>query len=362
MMSLTLPRHSFHRRQFLAPPMAAVAALLTVALVSEQTAANPWVPIANPVAPYLGPAVPPANRVPGKEYSDVRDRNVIPAADPEQVVAWDGLGGVRDAFDYSGSRLAYPGADIDIEVDGIANQGDAAFQALRDNKAALLFSVETDPRVMFSKATGYPGAVAGSGVWAGPLDIDAMNPPLDTDGLEVWGPDQLDDADRYSLAGDPFVIFPVAALKVAIWSYDKTTNTSTPHTFTTDLAASIDMQFGGPGIGGPLWSQLVELMDVDAIMTFGQRVTFSIRPIIVPGTPFAFDGGEIFEYDGPGIATRFLHHGGLTFDTALDVMATFNVPHENIDALEAVCVPEPGSLMLVLLGLTAAAIRVRRAG
>ncbi len=93
------------------------------------------------------------------------------------------------------------------------------------------------------------------------------------------------------------------------------------------------------------------------MMTFNEQVTFSIRPIDL--SPFSqpgglllpdFDGGEIFLYDGPGIPTSFLVHGGYTWDTALDIMGTFGVPSENIDALESVSVPEPGSLLLAACG------------
>lgn len=330
----------------------ALAALWTMILLFEQALANPWIPIANPVVPFPNNNVPSPKVVPGKDFSDVHDRDAAGALDPEQVVAWDGSGGVRDSYDYSGSRLAYPGADIDIEVDGLAAGGDALFQAVRDNKAALLFSVETDPNIMFERETGLPASPPGFGVWATATDIDAMNPPLDTDALEIWGGDKNDDSDRYSLAGDPFVVFPAAASKVAVWQYTVPAGPSSPHTFTSDLAASMDMQYGGPGVGGPLYSQLVELMDVDAIMTFGPQVTYSIRPLQVPGTPFVFDGGEIFEYDGPGVPTRFLDHGGHKWDTAFDVMGTFHLTNENIDALEAASsVPEPACLALVLCGL-----------
>jgi hypothetical protein len=242
--------------------------------------------------------VPTAKEVPGKDFSDVRDRDAAGVPDREQVVAWDGLGGVRDSFDYSGSRLPFPPVDIDLEVDGIAAGGDALFQAVRDDQAALVFSAEGDPTILFERATGFPAAPAGFGVWATAMDIDAMNPPLDTDGLELWGGDNNDDSDRYSLANDPFV---AGASKVAIWSYTSGVNTSAPHTLTTDLAAAMDLQFAGVGVGGPIWAHLVELMDVDAIMTFGPQVTFSIRPLDLapfsqPGGPLlpTFDGGEIF--------------------------------------------------------------------
>jgi hypothetical protein len=149
------------------------------------------------------------------------------------------------------------------------------------------------------------------------------------------------------------VQIPGAALKVAVWEYDTVGLTSLPHTYTTDLAAAMDLQLVGVGNGGPLWAQLVETMDVDAIMTLGPKVLFSIRPQVIPGTPFAFDGGEIFVYDGPNTPTKFLDHGGHLWDTAFDVMGTFNLQNENVDALEAVAtfVPEPGTCALAALGL-----------
>ena len=129
----------------------------------------------------------------------------------------------------------------------------------------------------------------------------------------------------------------------------------------------MDLQLGGIGVGGPYWGQLVELMDVDAIMTFGPQVTYSIRPISFIATtpqgpvPVTFDGGEIFEYDDPTTPTRFLNHGGHLWDTAFDVRGTFNLLNENIDALEAVsAVPEPSCIAMLLLGITGFATLGRR--
>ncbi len=333
-------------------------------LAPKLAEANPWVPIANPVNPAPNRHIPGPAVVPGKDFSDVRDRDAAGAADPEQVVAWDGSGGVRDSFDYSGTQPA-PLDQLDIEVDGLAAGGDALFHAVRDNQAALLFSVETDPNIMFERETGLPASPPGFGVWATALDIDAMNPPLDTDGLEVWGGDNNDDSDRYSLAGDP----PTAAGgKVAVWSFIPPGGPSAPHTMTTDLAAAMDLQYFGVGFGGPLWSHLVELMDVDAIMTFGPQVTFSIRPLDLapfsqPGGPLlpTFDGGEIWEYDGAGVPTKFLNHGGHLWDTGFDVRGTFLVNNENIDAIEAVAaVPEPSCIGLLLLGMSSLVPLARR--
>lgn len=315
--------------------------------------AAPWVPIASPVNPAPGNGVPTPAQVPGKDFSDIRDRDALGVLDPEQAVAWDGSGGVRDSFDYSGSRALLP---QDIGVDGLSAGGDALFNSVRADQSAVLFSVTGDPRIHYVRPTGLPGSVAGFGVWATAADIDSDNPPVDTDAIEVWGGDNNDDSDRYSLDGDPFVTFPDGDRKVAIWDYNAGGPSSNPHTFTSDLAAAMDLQYGGIGVGGTLWSQLVESMDVDAIMTFGTQVNFSIRPLplslIDPLLP-DFDGGEIFLYDGAATPTQFLVQGGYTWNTALDIMGTFNLLDENVDALEAISVPEPGSIVLLSLGMLA---------
>jgi hypothetical protein len=171
-------------------PLVICCGLAGVVLVAALADANPWVPIANPVTPAPNNNVPGPKQVPGKDFSDVRDRDAN-GAGCRTVVAWDEPG-VRDSFDYSLTRPAP--LNQDIEVDGIAAGGDALFHAVRDNHAALLFSVETDPNIMFERETGLPASPPGFGVWATALDIDAMNPPLDTDGLEVWGGDNQDDA------------------------------------------------------------------------------------------------------------------------------------------------------------------------
>ncbi len=172
--------------------------------------ANPWVPIANPVFPAPGNGLPTAQQVPGKDFSDVRDRDAAGVLDPERDVAWDGSGGVRNSFDYTGSRALLP---QDIGVDGVSAEFDALFGSLRANQSSLLFSVTNDPRIHYVLPTGLPNSVAGSGVWATATDIDAMNPPVDTDALEIWGSDNVDDSNRYSLDGDPFVNFPAAGAK-----------------------------------------------------------------------------------------------------------------------------------------------------
>ncbi|MGI9428544.1 MAG: hypothetical protein ACR2NM_07795, partial [Bythopirellula sp.] len=322
--------------------------------------ASPWTP-ATSALPIPGPDIPAAAEVPGKDFSDHRDRDSMGVPDAEQNIAWDGTGGTRDSFDYKGSRLGFPDVAGQRQVDALGHGADALFDAVIGDHAALLFSVgETvpsgpgDANIYFEAAGGFGPPPVPSGVWASPLpEIDDEFIVGDVDGLELWGSDPDDDTDRYSIYGDPFVDLSGAGTgpvhKVAVWSYDAGAHTSTPAVLTTDLAAAIDLQFGGPG-DGDFWSFLVETMDVDATMVHGERLMFSIAPITVPGPtggPLAtFDGGEIFVYDGPGTATYFLHHGGHDWDTAFDIVGTYGVlgvESENINALEAASVPEPST-------------------
>jgi hypothetical protein len=206
--------------------------------------ANPWVALANPILPGPGPGVPTIKEVPGKDFSDIRDRDELAVFDPQQVVAWDGSGGVRNSLDYSGTQPAPLDMQDDL-VDAISAGGDALFHSLRGDTSSLLFSVETDPNILYVR----PSAQPGFGTWATAVDIDAMNPPLDTDGLEVWGDDNFDDSDRYSLTGDP----PIPGLgRVAIWSFTPAAGPSAPHTTVSDLAAAMDRNSGASGLAVPI--------------------------------------------------------------------------------------------------------------
>jgi hypothetical protein len=315
--------------------------------------------------PTPGLGIPSPKEVTGKDYSDHGDKDDLGAPSPEQNLAWDGLGGTRNAQNYLGSRAAFPDVDQALQVDGLAAGGDALFHALQGDQAALLFSVGElgytggpgDGRV-FAEPVAAGGGAGAAFVWATVPQVDSLG-VTDLDGLEVWGGDNVDDSDRYSLYRDPFVLFPAASRKVAIWSFFA--GASSPHTFTSDLAAAMDMQYGGPGFG-PLFGQLVELMDVDAIMVLGDEVIFSIAPLhlsqIDPLLP-DFDGGEIFTYV-PGSPTAFLRHGGHDWDTLFDVRGTFGVLSENIDAIEAAAVPEPATVVLGALAALGLGLVARR--
>lgn len=323
---------------------AAIAVLAAGIWAWQPVAAAPYVvqgPFATPAA---GTILPSPTVVSGKEYShwlDVQTPGGAPPIwDAEQVVRWDGIGGTEDGFDYTGSRPMDP---FDGEVDALANAGDALFPEVIANQAFLIFSVSQDPNIYWE------GMAPGSfGLWAGPADINVFG-VLDVDGLEVWGEEPPDsgDANRYSLAGDPFedTVTPLPP-KVAVWEFDGVG--SYPVFYTMDLSESIEMQFGIPG----LKDQLVEVLDVDAMMTSGGSILFSVAPLSVPsplGGTFDLDGGEIFVLDGVGQATYFLDHGGHLWDTAFDVMGTFGLLSENINALEAVSTPEPSTALLLVL-------------
>lgn len=159
----------------------------------------------------------------------------------------------------------------------------------------------------------------------GQVDAPGGNDPgvVDLDALEVWGNEGADDAQHFSLEGDPG--------SVAIWNYNGAT--SVPFVSTGQIAGAIGN------------TSLVEFIDLDALMVGSQRILFSIRP-----TPNGqFDGGEIWHWDFANPAT-FLVHGGLTWDTANNVTALLG--SENVDALEAVSVvPEPSTLVLAAFGL-----------
>jgi PEP-CTERM motif len=302
--------------------------------------------------------------VPGKEYSnhfDVDDLQPIPNLDPEQNLAWDGIGGRNNTFDYSGSRSNDPTANR--EVDALANNGDLYFQEVVTDQVWLLFSTETDNRIFYEN----PGTATG-GVWATPQQIDidmatidpqpglqgSIRPTeMDIDGLEVWGGDGPgnDDADRYSLTGDP--------LGTSIWAYDAGTNSSSPFVSQVSIFNWVQSLISG--------NYTENDIDVDGLMTLGDNILFSIAPIDLDGGGITnnaadIDGGEIFYYNDTTGITTFLRHGGHLWDTAFDVMGTYGTATENINALEAVAAtPEPGTILgLLTFGAIGGLLRKNR--
>lgn len=265
--------------------------------------AGPYVPQGPFVSPAPGSGVPAPPNVPGKEYADMPNKGQLPPPNliPGQSLLWDGAGGIMNGINYGNT------------VDAMANVGDALFDSVINNTSALLVSAKGDPIAPIMYET-IPGGV---GIWAMPPQID-QHGVTDLTALEVWGPEMYPDANRYSLAGDPgwsVYAFPGGGLV-------------TPQQIATAI--------GAPNL----------TVDLDALMVNGETYLFSIAPA------GPFDGGEIWVWNSanpaPGSAS-FLNHGGHLWDTAFNVTGILG--SEDVDALEAVSTPEPGTLLMFVLGL-----------
>lgn len=268
-----------------------------------------WVSLATAVFWLAATAAGGPLQVSGKEYADVGNGGTIKL--------WDGLGNTISVN---------PGFNSG-DVDALANAYDAYFKELIINQAALLVAFDGDPNIYIEDGVGF------NKIWATPAQVDSKGYSMIA-ALEVWGPDGVSDANRYSLLGDPggcaVLILGGGCLH---------TNAA--------VGAAIGLT---PGVQ----------FDLDALMTYGDEMVFSIRPITDP-TGLSFDGGELWYWDGTAAnKASFLNHGGHLWDTAFDVRGTFGVNDENVASIEAV--PEPASLALMAgsLGLLAAALRRRR--
>ncbi|MEO0530464.1 MAG: hypothetical protein AAF266_07765 [Planctomycetota bacterium] len=393
----------------------AVAAGLLTACLSPAFATIPYSSAGGPF-PGFGPGVIDDDLVGGKEYSHDRDHMITAvgvAPDPQQIVAWDGVGGVVDVADYTGTRPDYTPED---QIDAIANQGDFAYRELKDERAHLLFSLDDAYHVVGLAGGGvvpmalppglsspFPGpgvvtlgngnTVGGSGeisyelgliggnppdtqgVWAIQSEVNGMPFPEDVDGLEVWGPEPpLGDANKYSLEID-------AASGVSVWNASG--SAYIPHA--TIVAAVTSLLPGDPPSSIPL----EEAINLDALMVqdvigspdeferspagpgLGDEIIFSIRQIPNPADPDGFyaTGSELFVLNAGGLASH-LTHGGHVWDHAYS-LAVFGgdfVPGQqvfayDINAIEAVgefAVPEPVSSTLLVVAIACMRIRYQR--
>ncbi|NCS27745.1 MAG: PEP-CTERM sorting domain-containing protein [Microcystis aeruginosa F13-15] len=369
--------------------------LLGVTVAPSQVLAGHFVPQGPFVQPAPGPGIPGPKNVPGKEYSDRLDKDTQepPVLDPEQNIYWDGNGGRQNTFDYSGSRAG--DTDPAREVDALANHQDALFWDVIANRAALLFSTGSttlllpgDSRAavynaspdynqlgIHEKSVLFESIGGGIDFWAKPPEIDEAG-VNDLDGLEVWSsvsstssqyPSPADptpdDADVYSLLGDPLI----NGTRTSLWYYNG--SVSTPYLDAAQIAAAINR---------PDIANLADIIDLDGLMVWdggniGQwdnsdAILFSVMPIdanldgiITPNINGGdIDGGEIWSWRF-GQAAQFLFHGGHLWDTAFNVRQATGAVNENIDALEAVAVPEPSTfLSLLTLGTLGAASTLKR--
>jgi hypothetical protein len=299
------------------------------ALASGNTSYGVPTPPGPFVVPMPGPILPAPRYVPGKEFSTNPDLNAANTPTPGQSMFWDGLGGVSNAYNYSSTRR---------QLDALANAGDVLFDAVRTKNTFLLLSMQDDLNRNSVFAISPTGGVS---LWADNHTVWNPAPPdgtgtgpasFDLDALEIWGPELTVDANRFSLEGD---VLPDGTGSASVLRLDDSVQYTRE-----DIAAAI---------GRP---DLADRIDLDALMVNGDRLLFSIQPLDV------FDGGEIWDWSGTGLAP-FLDFGGITWNTNFNITEYFDdrgfaISNENIDALEAASTneipPVPGPLPILGLG------------
>jgi hypothetical protein len=300
--------------------MGAALASGGTALASGNTSYGVPTPPGPFVNPEPGSPLPDPRNVPGKEFSTQFDLNTNATGTPGQSLFWDGLGGTANAIQYSATR----------QLDALANEFDALFDAVRQNATNLLFSIQGDFGERSIYAIDPTGKIS---LWANNDTINSPPPSaFDLDALEIWGPDQVANGNMFSLEAD---VLPDGLSSASV--IKRMDNGS--------VQVKYDRLAIATAIGRP---DLEDVIDLDALMVKGDSLLFSIRPIS------EFDGGEIWDWSGSGPAS-FLSFGGNTWNTGFNLQSYFAgqgfaINTENIDALEAASVPGP----LPVLGVSAA--------
>ena len=164
--------------------------------------------LAGPMTVWAGgtPPIGPAS-VPGKEYSNDLDETAAGLIDMHQNIWWDGTGGAADTFDYTPALP--PELQTTTWVDALAHHADYLYDEVSHADATtMVLSTTGLPDILYTAPVHHApihGLVPETGVWAAAPIINAASPPDDVDGLEVWGPGGPggDDADKFSLTGDP---------------------------------------------------------------------------------------------------------------------------------------------------------------
>lgn len=367
--------------------------------------------------PGIGPGLASPKIVPGKEYSHDADHMITAVGTaplPEQVVAWDGSGGVANGVNFTGERPSFTPRS---QIDAIANSNDFLFRHVQEERAHLIWSFDDLYHAVLPggvvpmtlaptgpSAIGLGGAAelnyelgtygganppSTQGLWAAAPDVNAMPTPgafRDVDGVEVWGPEPAftADADKYSIDIDAFTTGPTGA-PVSVWN----SPSGTPYVSHAAIATAVTSLLGPvsgflPNDGNALDGDAA--INLDALMVrdlnekdifdrdpsgdaLPDEIIFSIRQIIDPSssTGFYATGSELFVLDAAG-SVSFLKHGGHAWDPAY-AMSAFGASTPNgrwvydLNAVEAIgesVVPEPAAAGLALLSLVAVSFRRRK--
>lgn len=260
--------------------------------------------------------------VQSREFSEVPDRNAAGILDPGQTLFFDC---------FAGNVFTDSLRDYGAEIDGLGVRDDKWFSEVVDNEVTLIVSMEDNRNIYYERVGGQ------TGLWEDKVARDYQGMVGDVDALEVWG-DSL--SDHYSSPGDPTGNSIIS------------TSAMFPNPITqADILAIIQSIPAGLNL-------TATQIDVDGFMRQNidsNRVIFSIAPV------GQFDGGEIFVGDVNTLTGSYLNHGGHLWDTDFDVMGTFGVPTENINAIEAIhFVPEPSTALLLGIGLLGLCFNERR--
>ncbi len=323
--------------------------------------ASPYIPVINPLPPVPTATVPaPPDRHPGKEYSHELDQDAGGAIDSQQNIMWDGSGGAADTFDYNNPPATAPDGfnNSELQVDALAAVGDALYHEVIANRTALLYSTRiqdpVSPNIQgagldanFTSSCGagdpvcYETTGGAIGTWATWSQVNDMGGTQNLDGLEVWGPEGADDANRYSLFND-------ALTGTSIYSYDPGTGTSVTFISHADLVAVV-VPFLDSELGINFQP---EDIDIDGMMVFSENeFMFSLWPIFDPSTGAPLLTGDLALVWSFG-SVDWLFHGGHDWrDGWLG---------ENVDALEAATAPTPEAIVLLSIGLAGLSLARRK--
>jgi hypothetical protein len=321
--------------------------------------------------------LPPPVLVSGKVISDwilTGDQQSDGTQNPHMTREWDGLGNTTDSIDYSLSLFPPlgPAAVAAPDVDALANIRDLFFNEVVNDYATLLVS----PKVLQNAPGGglneiyyRTSSAFGSvpGVWAknapdiggAPIPPDNI-PPEGIDALEVWGDGR--DHNIFSLYNDPA---DVTGRNVSLFIHDIVNDVSSAYIYNDEIRTAIGLQPVDPDI------------DVDGLMVFdeqgdgifgaGDSIMFSVSETLSAGG--SFHGGEIWVWNF-GSPANFLFHGGVLWDSINQPALLFGwgftdpgdaIRVNDINALEAILiVPEPSSILLMLVGFVATGRRRAR--